>query len=208
MSLPQSSPKAEAWTLAFCVIVNYRVVWEGEVYKRRTHMRNQCLLGLQSVSRCLVGSACWGKQVAHYSQEKKGHLTDKGSKHGRTRWTEESLEISRRWVVTPTFLSFSKMTEHIGEGEKARQGNTGFWRLRKAPAVIQFVLLQEKVEADSWPRNYLLNPSIQMCSQQTRAFQSQALPSNISFFSMIHPWEVQMYCLFMGVPESQIEETR
>lgn len=105
-------------------------------YQRKTYVRHQCLLGLQSVSRCLVGSACWGKQVAHYSQEKKEHLTDKGSKHGRTRWMEGSLEVSRRWVVTFMFLAFSKMTKHIGEEKKARQENGGFWRLRKAPAVI------------------------------------------------------------------------
>ena len=167
-------------------------------------MRNPCLLGLQSVSRCLVGSACWGRQVAHYWQEKKEHLTDKGSKHGRTRWMEGSLEVSRRWVVTPMFLNFSKVIEHIGEGEKARQGNTGFWRFRKAPAVIYFVLLQGKVEAHSWPWNYLLNPTIEMRSQHYCAFQSQALPSNFSFFAMIHQGEVQMYCLFMDVLESQI----
>lgn len=170
-----------AWTVEFC--------GRGR-YKRRTYMRNQCLLGLQSVSRCLVGSACEGKQVAHYSQKKKERVCDKGSKHGRTRWMEGSLKVSRRWVVTPMFLTFSKMTKHFGEGEKARQGNTGFWRLRKAPAVIYFVLLQGKVKAHSWPWNYLLNPRIEIRSQDNCAFQSQALPSSFSFFAVIHQWGV------------------
>lgn len=31
-----------------------------------------------------------------------------------------------RWVVTPMFLTFSKMTRHIAEVEKAGQGNTVF----------------------------------------------------------------------------------
>lgn len=99
------------------------------------------------------------------------------------------------------FLTFSKMKKHIGEGEKARQGNTGFWRLRKAPAVIYLVLLEGKVEVRSWPWNDLLSPSVEARNQHNCAFQSQALPSNFSFFAMIHQWEVQTYCLFIDVPE-------
>lgn len=138
-----SSEQAKSWTM------NCRVLWHQTIElwgkgrcKGRIHMRNQWLFGLPSVSRCLVRSACWGKQEAYCSQEKRKYLCDKRSKHGRTRWMEGPPEVSRRWVVTPMF--FSKETEHIGEGEKARQGNTDFSVLWKVPTGISFVLLSGK----------------------------------------------------------------
>lgn len=68
-------------------------------------------------------SACGGKQVA-YSQEKRSVSLTKDPSMGDPDEREGPLEVSGRWVVTPVF--FSKKTEHTGEGEKARQGNTGF----------------------------------------------------------------------------------
>lgn len=70
-----------------------------------------------------------------------------GSKHEGLRGMEGSLKVSRRWVVTPIFLTFSRVSEYIDEGEKTRWGHSGFQRFRRALAVIYFVLLQRKVEA-------------------------------------------------------------
>lgn len=129
-------------------------------------------------------------------------------------------EVSRRCVVTPMF--FSKKTEHIGEGEKARQGNTGFWGLWKAPAGIYFVLLSGKAQAHSWPWNCSKH-SIEMHRQHNCVFPVSSFAIRLHFFAMIPPWEVQvhteytsiigikfictMYCLSMDVLKSQIGDT-
>lgn len=70
------------------------------------------------------------------------------------------MEVSRRWVVTPIFLTFSRVAKCTGEGEKARKGHSGFQRFRKALAVIYFVLLQGKLEARLWPGKCLLKPRV------------------------------------------------
>lgn len=110
------SEQAKSWSMNCRVLCSQTIeLWVKGRCKGRTHMRNQWLFWLQSVSRSLVHSACWGKQVAYYLLEKK-YLSDRRSNHERTRWMVGPPEVSRRWVVTPMF--FSKKTEHIGERKK------------------------------------------------------------------------------------------
>lgn len=93
----------------------------------------------------------------------------------------------------------------------SRKGWTGKYCLLKAEKGTCSHLLcvtAGESRGTSIPCNCLLSPSTGMHIQHTCAIQSHALLPNFSFFAMIHWWEVQVYCLFMGALESQMGQTK